>query len=110
MKDEEQVQIFFMVKKFGMFCSSEFFIAVFFVDEQLLPNLKTNFIRPLSTQWCFKKPEGLWGDFLELFSLKSEETRFSQNRCVKSIISTAGVPLALVIVFPDGQTLACHTL
>jgi hypothetical protein len=44
------------------------------------------------TNTCCEQQGGLWGNIFELFSLKSEETNFSENRCTKSITNTTGAP------------------
>jgi hypothetical protein len=49
------------------------------------------------------KTKGDYGEtFLKLFSLKSEETDFSENPCAESITNTIGVHLVLVIASPNG--------
>jgi hypothetical protein len=46
---------------------------------------------------ALKNKKGLWGDFFELFSLRSVTLSFSQNRCTKSIANTTGIALVMVL-------------
>jgi hypothetical protein len=73
------------------FFSTALFYHLFFGGEQFLLNFKPYSNWPIYTNSFCQKSAGSWGDFFELFGLKSVDALFSQNHCAVSITNAIRV-------------------